>query len=198
LRQIKQGKPSLLNAVEDKVLTAVARKLAQLPAGVVVEAPKPPRFPEEGGPVLAATVGRFEDEGREAVMVVRPDGITRYSLTDPPLASDFMRLTGANWSNFFKAGTKITAASATAIDVNGDGLDDYLLLTDAGGVLLINRGFGAFLASAEAPKALLKAGIGPSAKLRSADAERDGFADLVVLSADGTIQLVSNPPHGKQ
>jgi hypothetical protein len=195
MQAIQEGKPGILNAVEDKVLLAAPRRLAQLPPGVLAEisrTPKPLRYPQEGGPALADTDGRFEEGGRQAVMVLRLDGITRYSLSDPPRASDFTRLTGESWSSFFKEDAKITAATATAIDINGDGLDDYLVLTDTGGVLLINRGFGAFLASAEAPKALHKAGIKPPSRLFASDVDGDRCADLVVISPDGAIQVVPN------
>jgi hypothetical protein len=110
-------------------------------------------------------------------------------------------MTGERFDSFYKARDgKVQSAIATGIDVNGDGRTDYLLIGDAGGMLLINRGFGAFFVSTEAVSALRpKEGkpaveISSSSCIAAVDFKGDKREELLVLNSDGTLYLVKHSP----
>ena len=139
-----------------------------------------------------------------------PVGVVRYPLSsDGGGPADLARLTG----QLTLAG-KLPAPPhlhAVRIDVNGDGLDDLLLCSSGqtGGVapavmLLINRGFGAFLASQSAGPAItpspdkpasfeLPAGcVWTAADLAGKAEGSAGRQGLLILSADGELTAIEN------
>jgi len=156
-------------------------------------------------PVLAE-FGDWGDNGRLHVIAVRPSGITRYSLDaagGPP--ADFERLTGVNLKRYYERyrdGFKNVLA--VALDVDGNNRRDLLAVCDTGGMLLVNRGFGTFLCDYDAggeiaphAKTPAKFKVTPQTPWTAVDMNRDGWDDLLVLTADGTLYEVPNRPPKK-
>lgn len=97
--------------------------------------------------LAAAFANDFGDDGRLHVMVVREDGISRYA-ADPGAGggvSDFKRLTGIPLSAYSLIGTPIKPLLTASYDYDGLGRTDFIVVTEAGGIALANRGHGAFL-----------------------------------------------------
>ncbi len=154
---------------------------------------------------LAMAVGDFGDDGKPQVLIVREDGITRHALDANDAASaDFLRLTGEKFTLYDPQNKGLKNAAAVALDANGDGRKDYLMMADGGvGALLVNRGFGAFLAGVATPRALrgpnaakLPFAIDSTTLWTSADLHGDGFEEILVLS-NGILYELNNPPHKK-
>lgn len=157
-----------------------------------------------GEAVLSVVFGGFGDAGETTLMVVREETITRYSLSgDVSTPADFTRLTGERWSSFVKEnGNKLKGVTARPIDINGDGRTDLMIVGDAGGLLLANRGFGAFLVSADAAGTLrskegrsLPFTLSPTSCWTAVKLRGDKFEDVLVLTPDGNLYVMPNPPH---
>ncbi|HPD16369.1 MAG TPA: VCBS repeat-containing protein [Planctomycetota bacterium] len=103
----------------------------------------------EGGeaPLAAAFSPDWSEDGALAVLVVRESGVTRYEVGGKGgKPADFERLTGAPFSAYKGLGGKpLKPLIAVAFDYDGNEKADYLVLTEAGGLTLINRGYGSFL-----------------------------------------------------
>jgi hypothetical protein len=101
-------------------------------------------------PQAAAFSADWGDNGELHVLVVREKDIVRYACgptPEPP--ADFLRLTGVPLSSDKGIGDKpMKVVLATPLDYDGNGKTDYLLVTEGGGITLVNRGFGSFLTSA--------------------------------------------------
>ena len=161
-----------------------------------------------GQPPFAAFFGNWGDTGKPHVMFIENDGITRYALRDdggPP--ADLERLCGVDLrksSEKFRTGLKPIAA--LALDANGDGLPDLLVMCEAGGLLLVNRGFGAYLLDDKDVGSALVAGpgskppftLGPATPWAAADLDGDGLDDILVLGEDGTLWAIKNRLHKLQ
>jgi hypothetical protein len=157
----------------------------------------------EGPPGVAAAFGDWGDDGRPHVLVVRETGLARYALgEDGPAPADYARLTGKRQAEFFKGRADgLKGAAAAALDANGDGRRDFLLLAEGGSLLLVNRGFGTFLAVLDLGEAL-KSGegrtvpfqLGPATPWTAADTSSDRRDDLLVLTEDGRLFDVRNAP----
>ena len=154
-------------------------------------------------PAIAAEFGNWGDTSRPHVLAVRAGGITRYSLDaagGPP--ADFERLTGVDLKKYYeryRGGFK--NPRAVALDVNGDHRRDLLIVCDTGGMLMVNRGYGAFLCDYDSggeiaphPKTAPKLKLTARTPWTSADLHRDGRDDLLVLTADGTLYEAPNKP----
>lgn len=151
----------------------------------------------------AAAFGDFGDDGRPHVIAVWPRRVVRYAV-DPngPAPADYEALTGVALDKYHRAHKGgLTDVLATPIDINGDRRRDFLLLAGGHGLLLVNRGFGAFLVNPDAGGALVSRGrhrvpfvLTPKTPWAAADVHNDGFEDLLVLTADGTLYEVSNTP----
>jgi len=154
-------------------------------------------------PATAAKFGNFGDTSKLHVLAVREDGVTRYSLEasgGPP--ADFERLTGVNLKKYYEryaGGFKNPLV--TALDVNGDRRRDLLIICDTGGMLMVNRGYGAFLCDYDSggeiaphPKTAPKLKLTAESPWTAVDLHRDGRDDLLILTADGTLYEVSNKP----
>jgi len=105
----------------------------------------------EGGetPGAAAFSADWGEEGQLCVLVVRESGVTRYDVGGKGgRPADFERLTGAPLSAYKGLGGKpLKPLVAVALDYDGNEKSDYLLLTEGGGLALVNRGYGSFLAT---------------------------------------------------
>ena len=156
-----------------------------------------------GRAAVAAAFGDWGDSGRPHVMVVRPDGPARYALgADGGPPADYRRLTGTRLGAHHKAHRDgLKNVRATAINVNGDKRPDLFIVATGGGLLLVNRGFGAFLVDPEAGGAVMPHGrrplpfkLTPTTLWTAADMYADGWDDLLVLTDDGRLYEVDNPP----
>jgi len=169
--------------------------------------PRPVRklWKDDEAPVTAE-FGDWGDTGRPHVIAVRQSGITRYSLDaagGPP--ADFERLTGVNLKRYYeryRGGFKNVLA--VALDVDGNNHRDLLAVCDTGGMLLVNRGFGTFLCDYDAggeiaphAKTPAKFKVTPQTPWTAVDMRGDGWDDLLVLTADGTLYEVPNDPPAK-
>jgi hypothetical protein len=158
---------------------------------------------------VTAVFGDWGDTGKPHVMVIWPSKVVRYALDAAgpggPQAgggpADFEGLTGTALTKYAKDGLKNVLA--TALDINGDGRQDLFLFADGLGLMMINRGFGAYLVNAKAGVPLVS---GPQNKVpftltaatpwAAADVDGDHFDDLLILAEDGTLYLVKNTPRG--
>ncbi len=171
-------------------------------AAPVTGQPAPPAKPLWQGTAQAAFFGSFDHAGKASVLVVGAGGLTRYSLAPEASApADFQRLTGVDLAKThprYKDG--FAEPAGCVLDVNGDGLADLLLLSQPGGILMVNRGFGGFLFDYDAGKPF---GIGEKAeavpfKIAAAtpmvggDVNGDGAGDVLVIAEDGTLYEVRN------
>jgi hypothetical protein len=160
----------------------------------------------EGGEVPSAAVfsTQWGDNDELHVLVVREQGVTRYAAgpgAGPP--TDFERLTGAPLSAVKSLGGKpLTALAAVALDVDGNGRTDLLVVTEGGGLTLANRGFGTFLVNDQAhrvfhstgddrlPFRLTPAGALAPGRLRRPKVPRQ---NLLALTEDGRLFELDNP-----
>ncbi|MBM4032250.1 MAG: VCBS repeat-containing protein [Planctomycetes bacterium] len=105
----------------------------------------------QGGepPLAAALSPDWGEEGELCVLVVRESGVTRYAVAAKGGApADLERLTGAPLAAYKGLGGKpLKPSVAVAFDYDGNEKADYLLLTDGGGLALVNRGYGSFIAT---------------------------------------------------
>jgi hypothetical protein len=165
---------------------------------------QPPRalWKDAEAPITAA-FGDWGDTGKPHVIAIWPNKVVRYALDaagGPP--TDFEGLTGTALTKYAKEGLKNVLA--TVLDINGDGRPDLFLFADGLGLMVINRGFGAFMVN---PKAGLPLVSSPQAKVpfaltattpwAAADVDGDRFDDLLILAEDGTLYEVKNTPKGK-
>jgi len=171
-------------------------------AAPVTGQPVPPAKPLWPGTAQAAFFGSFDHAGRAAMLVVAPGGLVRYSLSPGAAGpADFQRLTGVDLAKTYpRYKDGFPQASGCVLDVNGDGRDDLLLLSQAGGILMVNRGFGGFLFDYDAGKPFgvgEKAAAAPfkiaaSTPLAGGDVNGDGAGDVLVIAEDGTLYEVRN------
>ncbi|MGD0898579.1 MAG: VCBS repeat-containing protein, partial [Thermoguttaceae bacterium] len=151
---------------------------------------RPPQSLWKDAPAPAAAVlGDWGDTGKPHAVVVGGMGVMRYALdADGGPPADFTRLTGLEpGKSAQQHRAALTRGTALALDVNHDGRTDLLALSEAGGLLLINRGYGAFLfdknsGEALAPDAKTPLGVDlpPATVWAAADVNGDGRDGLLV------------------
>ena len=158
---------------------------------------------KSGDAATDATFGDWGDDGRLHVMVLRASGVTRYALDGGGgEAADIQRLTGETREGFAKMCPKgLKNARGWAIDIDGDGRLDYLMVGEEGMVMLVNRGFGAYLLNPDVGAAMKGAGekaavVLPKAGVACAAAalRGDRFEDLLMLDEGGRLYEAENPP----
>jgi len=180
-----EGKPIVLSPSGQLFVGAATH-----PAGKQINAP------------LAAVIGPFDEDNRISGIIVSESTLTRYSLDGR--ASDFTRLTGESLSSVLKdSGGRFKNPTLVSLDANGDGRRDLLVLSDGANFLLINRGFGAYfvspaagnLALGSAPdKPFPYASSATSSHWAAIDRRGDHHEDLLILTPDGTLYRLGNPP----
>jgi hypothetical protein len=142
-------------------------------------------------------------------MVVTRRQATRYALDGSEPPATFERLAGRSES-YKPEADGLAAVFAMPIDINGDGLLDYIILREnQGGPMLVNRGYGMFMDNPDAAGHWQPSGRGrgpwppygrytPTTKFVAADVYGDKFDDLVVATDKGDLVVKSNtpfPPH---
>ena len=193
---------------------AVLRKTGELlvlqnPGAAGKPWPRVSRKLWEGG---AAAAARFSTDWGETeqlqVMVARGGGITRYAAAaDAEPGTPFPQLTGATWPPALAlddqpAGT----VQCVALDCDGNGKLDLMLLAPGGGVTLLNRGFGSFWVDNTIQARLRPQDpktppfvVTPGALLAGGARQRGERPrqNLLVLTQDGRLYEVPNlPPSG--
>ena len=102
----------------------------------------------QGGSAATALFARdWGEDTQLQTIVVNRDGLARYpaNVGGGP-AADFLHLTGTAFPPDLVSDKTPSFARLVALDFDGNGKSDLMLLTDNGGVTLLNRGFGAFCA----------------------------------------------------
>jgi len=163
------------------------------------------RLWSSGSPAIAAEFGNFGDDSRTHVLAVRESGVMRYSLSSDGQTADFERLTGVNLKKYYERYAEgFKNPLVRALDVNGDRRRDLLIICDTGGMLMVNRGYGAFLCDYDSggqiaphPKTPAKLKLTARTPWTCADVHRDGQDDILILTVDKTLQELSNKPRPK-
>lgn len=141
-----------------------------------------------------AGFGDWTSDGRPTLMVVHESGPVCYGLDGKSPSADFERMTGVNLAkNYERYRDGLKDVQAVVADLNGDGRRDLYVLSRTGGLLMIGRGFGAFLVDYDAAgpfKADAKPPVVPGSGAAWA-ATADG-RNLLLLSADGALFEVGN------
>ncbi|HOD84467.1 MAG: FG-GAP repeat protein [Planctomycetes bacterium ADurb.Bin126] len=99
-------------------------------------------------PAAAIFSAAWGDNGEPHVLVLGEGRITRYGVgpsASPP--ADFERLSGAPLSIYKDLGA-MKVLLAAAFDYDGDTRTDLVVITETGGITLVNRGYGCFLINA--------------------------------------------------
>jgi hypothetical protein len=147
----------------------------------------------------AAVFGTFTGADKPGVVVVEEKSISCHPISADEPDADFTRLTGEDLLKMRGFAGGIKNGAITPIDINGDGRTDLLITADGAAMVLVNRGFGAFLpdtdAGAELTQALAKATPAPLSSLRACAVEkRDPKAanDLLLINEQGGLFLAGN------
>ncbi len=166
----------------------------------------PPRMVWTGGEAPAfATIGDFGDDARPYILAIWPGRAARLGIAaDSPASTKYEAMTGEPLTKHHKAYKDgLTNIQAAQIDVNGDGRRDLFIQADGGGLMMINRGYGAFMVDPGGGGDAFGGKAGDSRKLpftltpqtpwTSADLDGDKCEDLLILTPDGALYQVSNP-----
>jgi hypothetical protein len=151
----------------------------------------------------AATIGDFGDDSRPHILAVWPGRVARFGIAaDSPASAEYEQMTGEPLTKYhksYKDGLKNILA--TAIDINGDGRRDLFILADGGGLMMINRGYGVFLVDPAAGGEVVSGDrrkvpftLTPRTPWTPADPDGDKCEDLLILTPEGILYQVSNPP----
>lgn len=153
-----------------------------------------------GAAPQAAVFGDFSGDGRQSVILTQDNALTRFTVKGDEPPADFMRLTGDALEKIKGFASGLKNASVTVIDLNGDHRPDLLITIDGATMVVIDRGFGTFLPDPDAGADFNTAGgKGLPLPLNAFHARAavssggNGPDDLLVLSDEGRLFLVSNP-----
>jgi len=155
--------------------------------------------------MAAAFSADWGDTGKPHVMVVRADGPTRYALDPdggPP--AQFERLTSGSLKRYNEMYglTRWNVVAAVPLDINGDGLQDLIVILDTDGPTLVNRGFGTFFFNPMPTNALHDSystkvpwQVTPKTRFGAGDIHGDKFDDLLIVTEDGRLFELDNTPY---
>lgn len=155
--------------------------------------------------IAGAFSADWGDTGKAHVMVVRASGLTRYALDPdggPP--ADFERLTSQPLDayNEGKGLSRWNVVGAVPLDINGDGLQDLIVILDNDGPTLVNRGFGTFFFNTIPTNALHDSydtkvpwKLTPKTHFGAGDIHGDKFDDLLIVTEDGRLFELDNTPY---
>ena len=194
------GKPDAVVLSRDGTITVYKN-----PGEDAAWPPETPRRLWQGGEApLAAHIGDWGDDGSPHAMVIRPSGLTRYSLAGE--TADLERLCGENpmyngQPRYFPMND--FQASAAWDRNGGDGNLDLHVVTRQGkpkDLELVGRGHGAFFLNIEAGTWILEEQGGrvrrrqPGvAAMTPADMYGDGSSEMLILEEDGTLWQKDSP-----
>ncbi len=155
-----------------------------------------------GDAPLFATFGDFGDTGKLHAMVVSKSGIMRYALdADGGPASDLMRLTGVDFKKMEKYKGEFKNPTVVTLSMNGEARPDLFIYSEAGSMLLLNRGLGTFFMDDTTSTTLTANGATPLPLTPSsatvwtrADLHGKGLDDVLLLGEDGTLYEIDNSP----
>lgn len=156
-----------------------------------------------GGDVpIFAVFGDFGDTGKAHAMVVLKNGIMRYAFdADGGAPADAARLSGIEFKKLEKYHEGFKNVTAVTLLINGESRPDLFMYSDAGGLLLLNRGLGTFFMDENASDALtnknanpLPLAPSPSTAWTRAELHGKGIDDVLLLEADGALYEMDNSP----
>lgn len=166
-----------------------------------------------GGPSPEAAVfsSHWGDLGELSVLAIRSTGITRYGAGATPIPpADFERLTGVPFSSYKDFGEQpFKVLLAMADDYDGNGWDDLIVMTQGGGLTLVNRGYGTFLINAFAHRQLHSSAANPLKWTRPFPFtwtvatfaapgpkahEKTNRRNLIVVTEEGKVYEIGNAP----
>ncbi len=161
---------------------------------------------------LAAHIGSdWGDEGKPCALVVYGQSVHRYSI-DPRDATDddLERLTGESGPLRTRRPDKaVPGLFATALDIDGNGLLDFIYRHESGGGALMNRGFGTFFFNPDgdgsvAPRPNTRQSpplpwkLTPRTIMTAADLHADKFDELLIVTESGEVFAQENPPFSRR
>lgn len=155
------------------------------------------KLTDDGVPIIDGAFGRFMGDSTFAVIVAQENGIRRFAIPSDAPPADFQRLTGEPLNQVRGFAGKLSHVAMTPIDVNGDHRTDLLITADGGSMMMIYRGFGAFMADSDMTAELSVAKPGGVAMPITAAGARaaaagDGPDDLLALSDEGRLLRARN------
>jgi hypothetical protein len=139
------------------------------------------------------------------VLVARRGGLFRYAAAaDGEPETSFPQLTGTAWPpKLTLDGQPAGAVKCVALDLDGNGQRDALLLTSTSGITLLNRGFGAYYTDnaihfklRPQPPAALPFALTPGTLLAGGACQPDELPrqNLLVLTEEGRLYELINTP----
>jgi len=152
-----------------------------------------------GDAPLCAAFGDFGDTGKPHLLVITKSGAIRYALdAEGGAPADFSRLTGTDLAKLekYKDGFKNPQAVAVKMKKEGDDAKvDLFMFTDAGPLLLLNRGMGAFYVDENIPM-LATPALKPTLATpwTRADLHGNNVDDILLVGEDGTLFEIDNTP----
>lgn len=163
--------------------------------------PSKPLWSGGEAPTFAA-FGDFGDTGKLHAMVISKSGIMRYALdADGGPPSDLIRLTGVDFKKLEKYKGEFKNPTAVTLSMNGEARPDLFIYSDAGSMLLLNRGLGTFFLDESASTTLTANGAtplpltpSPATVWTRADLHGKGLDDVLLLGEDGTLYEIDNSP----